>query len=388
MRITDIATYAVQVSAARTWLFIAIHTDSGHTGWGEASQSRNDEAVIRDIETLKAHYVGKSPLDLIEPAQAVLRWPYIGKSLHAAVSGLDQALWDLAGKHFGVPVYQLLGGAMRHRVRAYANIGYALDDDTPGEYARVARAAVESGFDAVKFYPFGEKPDGGHAAAATREWLASGVERVQAVRSAVGPDIDILVDVMHQIDDYKLATRLAELLAPVDPFWIEDPFSHELPDVLAAYRSRIGTRLAGGAPCLDVREYRQLLEAQAFDVLMPDVKWLGGLLAVKKAAALADVYGVMCSPHSASGPVSSAASVQVSATISNFLILEYAWGVPPWRGEVCTHTEKIDGGHFVLSARPGLGVDLDEAVLRRYAKASTPGGGDLLERGDAHTAKR
>ena len=160
-------------------------------------------------------------------------------------------------------------------------------------------------------------------------------------------------------------------------FWIEDPFSHELPAVLAQYRGELGTRLAGGAPCLDLREYRPLLEAQSFDVLMPDAKWLGGLLALKKAATLADVYGVMCSPHNASGPISCAASVHASATMSNFLILEYAWGAPDWRQQLCGGTEQIEDGHLVLSSRPGLGIDIDEGVLAAYARS----GPDVLELG-------
>lgn len=381
MKITDISTHAVAVSATRSWLFIAIHTDVGVTGWGEASQTRNDEAVERDIDLLKADYVGKSPLDLIEPGQRVLRWPYVGKSLHAAVSALEQALWDLCGKKLRVPVYQLLGGAVRSRVRAYANIGYALAEESPEEYARVAKAVVRSGFSAVKLYAFGEKPDDGESPHALRDWIGQGVERVRAVREAVGPEVDILLDLMHQIDDFKVAKRISELLLPFNLFWIEDPFSHDIPELLARYRDDIGTRLAGGAPYLDVRDYRALLAGQALDVLMPDVKWLGGLLATKKAAALADVYGVVCSPHNASGPISCAASVQVSATLSNFLILEYTWGAPDWRSDLCKGTERIEDGHFLLSTLPGLGIDIDEEVLVTRAKRRGASMKNFFERG-------
>ena len=196
MKITSIETHAVEVDGDRSWLFLEVRTDAGHIGWGEASQSRNDEAVQREVAAMEANYVGKSPLDLVEASQAVLRWPYIGKSVYAAVSGLEQALWDLCGKSLGVPVYQLLGGAVRSPIRVYANIGYAVSDESPEEYARVARAAVDSGFTAVKLYAFGLTPDNGISPHELRRWMASGVERVRSVREAVGPDIDILVDLL------------------------------------------------------------------------------------------------------------------------------------------------------------------------------------------------
>lgn len=379
MKITGIETHAVDVGGARSWLFVGVHTDSGVTGWGEASQSRNDEAVEHDINVLKDNYLGKSPLDLIESSQKILRWPYVGKSVYAAVSGLEQALWDLCGKKLGVPVYQLLGGAVRDRVRAYANIGYAVADESPEEYARVATAVIDSGFTAVKLYAFGPKPDNGDSPQELRNWITMGVERVKAVRNAVGPNVDLLVDLMHQIDDLKLATQLSGALAPFNLYWIEDPFSHDIPDLLASYRGNLGTRLAGGAPYLDIRAYRPLLAAHAFDVLMPDVKWLGGILATKKAAVLADVYGVMCSPHNASGPISCAASVHVSATISNFLILEYAWGAPDWRNQLSMGTETIQNGHFVLSKRPGLGIEIDQTVLTAHAKSRSGGAVNFVE---------
>lgn len=368
MKITDITSHAVELDDSRSWLFVRVATDEGLVGWGEASQTRNDEGVERDVEALRPYYLGKSPLNVIEAGQAVLRWPYVGKSLFAAVSAIEQALWDLNGKRLGVPTYQLLGGAVRDRVRAYANIGYAIRDDSPAESARVAAEAVAAGFSAVKLYAFGEKPDGGSSPAAVREWLQMGIERVRAVRYAVGADVDVMVDLMHQIDDVKLATSIAASLAPLDVFWIEDPFVHDRTDVLTGFRTAISTRLAGGAPYLDMRDFAPLVSSQSLDVLMPDIKWLGGIMALKKAAALADAFGVLVSPHNASGPIATAASVQVCATMNNFLVLEYAWGAPDWRHELCGAPEVIRDGHFILSSRPGLGMDLDETVLRTRKK--------------------
>ncbi|MGE0800341.1 MAG: mandelate racemase/muconate lactonizing enzyme family protein [Lautropia sp.] len=380
MKITDLTTHGVAVSPQRSWLFIAVRTDVGLVGWGEASQTRNDAAVANDVAAIARQYIGRSPLDLVEPSQIQLRWPYIGKSLHAAVSGIEQALWDLSGKKLGVPVHQLLGGALRKRLRAYANVGYALRDESPAEYVRVSREVVAQGFTAIKLYAFGEKPDTSTGPGALRDWIEAGIERTAAVRSAIGPRIDLMVDLMHQIDDFRIALEIAGRLEPQRLFWLEDPFVHEIPEVLERYRTAIRTRLAVGAPCLDFRHYRALLQAQATDLLMPDVKWIGGVSALKKAAVVADVHGLMFAPHNASGPIATAASVHASATASNFSLLEYAWGVPEWRSRLCQGADEIEDGHFIVPDRAGLGIDLDESVLHSHAATGSNAAASPMER--------
>jgi galactonate dehydratase len=369
MRITDFRTHVVQAGPRRTWLFVEVVTDEGLVGLGEASQSRNDAGVIHELERLRPQYIGQDPLDLIEGRAHLLAWPYTGRTLFAAVSALEQAIWDLIGKRVGLPVYQLLGGRCRDRVRAYANIGYALKDEATDTLARAAADAVASGFTAVKFYPFGERPGGGHDACTEARWLEVGLERIRAVREAIGPRVDLLIDLMHQFFGLAEAGRVARELEPLDPFWLEDPFAEDDPSRLAEYRRSTRTRLAGGAPSLTRHAFRPLLEAGALDVIMPDVKWLGGILEAKKTAATAETYGVACSPHNASGPVSCAASVHLSFTLAGFLILEYAWGAPPWRAELCRGTEGLVDGSFALPARPGLGVELDAAVAGRFPPA-------------------
>lgn len=366
MKITDICTHVVEAVPRRTWLFVEVLTDEGLVGLGEASQTRNDVGVIRDIAQLRSQYVGHDPLDLIERRLSLLKWPYVGRTLFAAVSGLEQALWDLIGKRLGVPVHQLLGGRCREAVRAYANIGYALKGTDPEQVAEVAARAVAQGFTAIKLYPFGERPPGGPDATTERRWVDLGVARVRAVREAVGPHVEVLVDLMHQFLEVAEAKRVARLLERFDLFWIEDPLLADDSRRLAEYRREIRPRLAGGAPHLTRQEFRPLLEAGALDVVMPDVKWLGGILEAKKLAAMAEVYGMACSPHNASGPVASAASVQLSATLSNFLILEYAWGAPGWRDELCCGTERIENGMFLLSNAPGLGIELNLKVAERH----------------------
>jgi len=369
MRITDLRTHVVEASPRRTWLFVEVLTNDGLVGLGEASQSRNDAGVVHELEQLRPQYIGHDPFDLIEGRAHLLGWPYAGRTLFAAVSALEQASWDLIGKRLGVPVYQLLGGRCREGVRAYANIGYALADGTNDTLARVATEAVASGFTALKFYPFGERPHGGRDACTDARWLELGLERVRVVREAVGPRVEVLIDLMHQFFGLTEAKRVAQALEPLDVFWLEDPFAEDDPERLAEYRRSMRPRLAGGAPSLTRQAFRPLLEKGALDVVMPDVKWLGGILEAKKAAAMAEVYGVACSPHNASGPVSCAASVHLSFTLASFLILEYAWGAPPWRAELCRGGERLSEGSFLLPTAAGLGLELDAAVARRYRPA-------------------
>lgn len=371
MKITQLSAHVVWVSRDRSWLFVEVRTDQGLLGLGEASQSRNDAGVIAEIDRLAPQYIGEDPLNLIERRHALLGWPYVGRTLFAAVSALEQALWDLSGKCLGVPVYRLLGGRVRDGVRAYANIGYAAAGSTPEALAKAARAALKEGYDAIKFYPFGVRPASGDNKA-HRHWISEGIDSVHAVRDAVGNEVDILVDLMHQFTDCKEARSIAKLLEPCNLYWIEDPFVNDHPQQLAEFRAATGCRLAGGAPTLSRDSWRALLEARAFDVIMPDVKWCGGMNELKKVAAMAEAFGVLVSPHNASGPIASAASVQLSLTLSNFVLLEHAWGVPHWRAALCRDSERIEAGHFTVTDRPGLGVDFDVGIATRYRDAPDP----------------
>jgi galactonate dehydratase len=231
---------------------------------------------------------------------------------------------------------------------------------------------VNEGFDAIKFYPFGMRTPGTSAVEDTR-WINSGIDCVRAVRAAVGADVDILVDLMHQFVDFKQVRTVLRRLDEADLFWIEDPFVCDHPAQLAELRQAIAPRLAGGAPLLSRHEWRPLLEAGALDIVMPDVKWIGGIFAAQKLAAVADMFGVQVSPHNASGPVATAAAVHLSLNIPNFSMLEYAWGVPRWRNELCRHTESIYRGYFPAPQGPGLGVDLDIAVVARYSSPADQG---------------
>lgn len=369
-KIARIIPTVVDGEGGRTWLFVEVETNTGLIGVGEASQNRLDDGVVTQLAALAPLYIGLSPLDLIEDRARLLRRADAHRILFAACSALEQALWDLGGQILGVPVYQLLGGSVRDRIRLYANIEVATRSKTPEEYAENARKAVAEGFTAVKFNPFrlsferNPKSD--------RDVLAEAVERVKQVRTAIGPQVDLLLDFAFSLD-FPGALRAAHEVEPYDIFWIETPFRIDQAQQLAELRGRISTRLSAGEQLCGRTAFLQILESRALDVLMPDVKWIGGILEAKKVAAIAEAYDVAIAPHNMSGPIATAASVQVALTCPNFLILEYCWGVTPWRGDLVDGREIIVDGHIPLPATPGLGVGLNREVLKAHAIGNTWG---------------
>lgn len=367
MKIKDIQTLILDAENGRTWLFVEVYTDAGLVGVGEASQSRLDPGVRFQIERLKPLYLGRNPLDLIEERNLLLARPDAGRILHAAVSGLEQALWDLCGQALDVPCYQLLGGSVRQQIPLYANLTLAAGDGSPEAYAAAAAKAAGQGFQAVKinaFYPFpGHRKLGTYADFRRRADLA--VARVKEVRGAIGPGAGLLIDCSLAIPPSEAAGLVARL-DEFDLFWIEEPFVYGDPESLSELRKRVTARLAVGEQLHERIAYRRLLEARAADVLMIDVKWIGGILEARKIAAMAEAWEVEISPHNMSGPVSTAASAQLAAVLPNFLILEYCFGVAPWRSELVHGAEVIQGGEMALPQTPGLGIPWNPEEARKH----------------------
>jgi galactonate dehydratase len=360
VRVARVSTRAVRVNHRGDWLFVRVETDDGLVGWGESSHSGDDAATRLVVESLAGRAVGRSPFDveaIVQPAEAVRR----GIVWSAAASGLEHALWDVVGKAVGQPVHRLLGGRLRDRLRLYANVNRHVVDRAPAAHARAAAAAVEEGFTAVKCAPFDgvqwqtlDQPAG-------RAALRDGLERVRAIRRAVGAEVDLLVD-CHWRFDVPTALRVAEELAAERLYWLEDPGPADDPVTLLQIKARLGTRLTGGERLLGRAGFLPLLQGHAVDVIMPDLKHVGGILEGKKIAAMAETHGLAVAPHSPAGPVATAAGAQLCATLPNFLLLEHAWGEVPWRAEL-VGGEPIDGGEYVLSEKPGLGIEMSERLL-------------------------
>lgn len=377
MKITDIQTVVVDAargavsSARRTWMFVEVHTDEGVIGIGEASQSRLDGGVALAIEEMKPYYIGKDPVGLVLPQRR--QWldnPFASRVRYAAVSGIEMALWDLTGKALGQPVHALLGGAIRERIPLYGNLSQATPSRSPEDLAETAAKAVADGFAAVKIYPF---PQAGEVAPNRGRALTGGEldlaeERVRAVREAIGPDVALHTDWAWALSPGDAFTA-AERMRPYDLFWIEEPFAADDPQELAALRRQIGPRLAGGEQLSEVLPFRQLFEARALDVVMPDVKWIGGISAFMEIATLAAAYDVEVSPHNMSGPVATAACVHLSAVLGSFLRLEYGYAGVPWRDALVAGTEIVEGGEIPIPTAPGLGIEWDGEAARAHQVA-------------------
>ena len=361
VKIQDISTAFVYADVHRNWVFVKIMTDEGIVGWGEATVEGKEKTVAQAVDDLKRQLVGRDPFQIELLWQEMYRNAFWvgGPILTSAISGVEQALWDIKGKALGVPVWQLLGGKMRDRVRAYAN-GWFGGCKTPRQFARAAAATVERGFTALKWDPFG-----GAGLFIEREQEELAVVIVREVRGAVGPNIDLLIEVHGRLNPAD-AIRVAHRLAEFRPFFYEEPVPPENIDALALVARSIPIPVATGERLFTKWGFKDVLEKQAAAVIQPDLCHDGGILETRKIAAMAQVYYVGLAPHNPNGPVSTAACIAVDACTPNFVIQEYVIGDEAIRKDIQGESITLQDGYFVVSDRPGLGVEIDEAAVARY----------------------
>ena len=284
---------------------------------------------------------------------------------YCAISGIEHALWDIAGKALNTPVYNLLGGPCRDKIRVYAN-GWG--GSTIEERAERAVQLVEQGFTAMKFDPL-PNPWRTHI---SRDEEYEAVACVRAVREAVGPDIDLLVEIHRRLAPIH-AIRLAKMMEEFQPFWYEEPVSARNLDALAEVRDAINLPVVTGEELYTKAEFREVFEKSAADILNPDVCNCGGILELKEIAAMAEPYFVIMSPHNYnSTTVGLAATVQVCAVIPNFLITEYFVNFTERGDEISMPPIKVENGYIQLPTAPGLGLSLDEAALAKYPYQEFP----------------
>lgn len=372
MKITGLSVARVRVNHRGDWLFVHIATDKGITGIGEASHggsSPQRDAIVTTIleSQCTPRLVGQDPRAVLA-ARDDLQSLVVGLATATAVSACEQALWDIAGKAAGLPVYRLLGGPVRTRIPLYANVNRAARERTPEDFARHATDAVHAGFRAVKCAPFDgieqrrvQEPD-------QRARVRQGIACVAAIRDAVGPDIDLYVD-CHSKFDNPTALAVARELAALGVRWFEEPVPTEDRDGLRALQPAVhalGMELIGGELLYGVAGFLPYLAPRIFDLIMPDVKHCGGIAATVAISTVADACGIAVAPHNPSGPVSMAASAQITAALPRVRALEHAWGEVPWRGEVLMPPEPIEDGYYVLSDAPGLGIGLADAVVTAH----------------------
>ena len=369
MKITDIRT------AQAPCFYVRVYTDEGLVGTGECVHGGTGAAEI--IHGMKRLLVGEDPLDVDRLFEKVRRAYIFDGALAGytvtALTGIEIALWDLAGKALGLPVYRLLGGLFRDRIRLYCDC-HAGEDERPTSYAKRAREALEMGFNAIKFDI--DKANDPHKLDAYN-WTASPgeihrmVEQVAAIREAIGPEVDLAID-MHGRYDAPAGIQIAQALEPYNLMWLEEPVPPENVDALLEVKRSTRTPICVGENLYLRYGFRDLLEKQAVHVIMPDIPKCGGLSEGRKIANMAEIYYIPIAPHNVSGPLGTIASCHVCATVPNFLVLEWHWMYrPEWNDLVITEEPLIQDGYIRLPDAPGLGVEINEEVARRYMRPGT-----------------
>lgn len=374
VRVTGLELLPVRATERTVWLLVRLRTNAGLTGLGEASDAfgyanttRPDAARMEsELQAFFGLIDGKSPLEINRfREQSAPRVVGGGLVAATACSAIEQALWDLAGKSLEVPTHTLFGGKLRSVLPVYANVNRATRQRTPAGFAASARSAVADGFRAVKAAPFDGFPAPGSTASAVEAAVEAGIAAVAAMRDAIGPEVDLMVD-CHSFFDVALAVRVAARLEPYRLAWYEEPVAPERLAETREIRRRIQQPMAGGEILFGTRGFAGLSRDKTVDVIMPDVKHCGGLLELTRIAAAADGEGVAVAPHNPSGPVSTAASVQVCAVLPNFRVLELQWGEVAWRTDIVSPAERFLRGMISVPEGPGFGVDLNESVVRAH----------------------
>jgi galactonate dehydratase len=364
MRIEDVQAVVVHVNDRGDWVFVQVHTAEDIVGMGEASHSGNDALLLSLLAQYRERLVGRDPLR-IERIWHELSNKNAGRVEHTALSGIEQALWDIMGQSLGVPIRTLFGGPVRERIRLYANINRHVTDRSAEGFARAAARAVEEGFTAIKMAPFDELRPPDHVRTGPKAAWRSGVERVRAVREAIGHEMELLIDCHGRMESSE-AILVARELEDVNLFWYEEPIPHIYTDELERVTAAVSVPTASAESVYSVEGFTPFLRRPVVDVIMPDVKHDGGLLETKRIAGAARMRKMLVAPHSPSGPVSTAATGQLISTVTNFLILEYAWGEADWRADLLDPPERIENGHLILSDEPGLGHRLNPHVTDEH----------------------
>ena len=357
MKIIDIQTFGVNLGGGNH-IFVKLLTDEHLHGIGEAYRVGPDKAVEETVLYFKDWLIGQDPTR-IEHIWGLMyngsRFPG-GSIVNAAISAIEIACWDVKGKKLGVPVYELIGGRCRDKVRVYRGISGA----TPQEIADDARRAAQGeGFTAVKMAP---QPPGAEKLPWNRV-LRDTAKRMEAVRKAVGEDVDIGLDPHARIFEPIRALQMAAAVEPFQPFFFEEPLRPENIEAMGELRQKIGIPIATGEMLYTKYEFRDVIAAGAADILQPDLLLCGGLMETKKIAAMAEAHYLTIAPHSPLGPVSTAVSTHFAASTPNFIILEYRVDSQGPMRDLILEPLKLVDGYLQLPEEPGLGIELNEKAF-------------------------
>jgi galactonate dehydratase len=358
MLIKDIKTYHPS-DGARNSIFLHVFTDEGITGVGQPYTIGPDEGVIGLIESIKPWFVGQDPSRiewLMRRARNNMRFP-LGQVAWSALSGIEMALWDIQGKALELPVYMLLGGKVRDKIRLY----HGIHGDTPDMLAENARALVAEGYTGLKMFPCP-----GYADSPWNKVVRDSAARMEAVRKAVGGSIDIAVDIHTTVVEASKARELIEAMEPYRLFFVEEPVRPDNIATMARLREQVRVPIATGENLYGVTMFNELLDAEAVDIIQPDLCVCGGLSEAKKICAAAEAHYVTVSPHNPLGLLSTAAAVHLAASTPNFIVLEYHGDHTRPKAVFVDDPWTPENGYFALPTRPGLGMELNVEAIESH----------------------
>ncbi len=358
MTITDVR-HHLTTELGSPALFVFIETDDGVTGVGEATVHFFPQAVAGMLDDLKPYLIGEDPCRIEHLWQSCFRTLFMrgGPVTGAAIAGIDMALWDIKGKSLGVPVYELLGGLARTRVRLYGHV----TGDTAEEIAENARERASRGITAIRFrgfHAYDREEVHDHQTAVDQQ-----VEFTAAIREAVGEGVDILIE-CHGRYDPEWVIQLADRVREYRPFFIEDPIRHENPAAMAQVRDKTALPLAAGERYHNKWDFRELIEGSYVNYIRPDICHCAGITELRKIAAMAETNYIGVVLHNNAGPVGTAASMQAALALANVVMLEAPWinREPPAASKIAAPFPAVTDGYALPLTAPGLGVDVDEAA--------------------------
>ncbi len=379
MKITNVTTFRtstpVHKTAGTNWLFVRIETDAGVTGWGEGSLQYKDAALEAEINDFGRYLVGKDPRRIEQIWTSLYRrvtWAG-GAVTMSAIAAIDLALWDIKAKALGVPVYELAGGPTRDHIAVYAN-GWFENANEPDPnapagsgamrqsatlYAEAAKSIKDAGWTALKFYPFGGPQ------VITQQRIRHGVEVVRAVREAVGPEIEIGIDVRARLDPWS-AGRVAQRLEEFDIAWLEEPILYDNAKAMGAFARSVNVPVSTGEQLYSRWEFEPLLEENAVRILQPDICHCGGFSEITKIAHAAETHFVSIAPHNSNGPISTVSSIHFDMSVQNAFMQEIFVSFFERYNQILTKPLVIENGITKPPEGPGWGTDINEEALKEF----------------------
>lgn len=369
--ITDVKCHLVHAKWRKNLLFVKIETSAGIVGWGEAyTQYDRDQTFAAHVRELGRYLLGRSAFRIKEFTQIAFD-DYAQRrgslEFYSALSGIEQAMWDVVGKATGQPVYNLLGGACHEKIRVYAN-GWSYGLSSPSDFARAAEKAVARGFTALKFDPM-PKPWRTYV---PQEHIDQATKVLESIRSAVGKDVDLLIDNHRRLAPVH-AVELAKRYEDFGIFWFEEPCPPHNLEAMKEVRAKVDVPLVAGEAVYTKAEFQPILEARAADIINPDVSNVGGVLELKEIAAMAEPHFVAVAPHNYnSTTLALAATIQAAATMPNFLITEYFLPFEQLGHDLTDKPLVVENGYIRLPEEPGLGFVPNEEKVVSYSYQQYP----------------